>query len=872
MPIRKQDAYQALELLEQYYNRLDGQQDKQLKLAIDRVIKVFKSRLFQALIDIQEFYESILLDENSDPAAKAAATLQFADECEKQPLFKRDLRNDPTTNNELTTLAPIVTDNPVIRTSNIKDDNRRQPTPTPFSQIIGASDLTKHQNKNDLNISNGVPQFNYDDHWEEIQVELQRLPGKGLGFSIAGGTDTPCINESPAVVITRITEGGIADIDHRLKQHDIILRVNDISFTHIEHQVGVDTLKAAETPVFIVVRRLAPRTIEEIVLEKPPNVHLGFSIAGGISHEHVKGDYGIFITHVIAGGIADKHGRLKVGDRLMSVVSTKNTYDLEFVEHKHAVECIRRACEEGSKITLVVGHPTTYSLQEELPSANTSIQNQLISKSETKIHRSTNNHEQEELSLERRVLLRRGPNGFGFNIISSEGGQGTFFSFVVVYYYFHMENDFILQGTFISFIQTEGAADKCGQLRKGDRILAVNNIDLRTANHEQVGTVLKNCGETADMHVIYKNEEFLQCQARNDDRRVKTTNEIIGGTISNLKTPARRQFFVQADFDYDPTRDPNLPGGPGIKFSAGDILHVVNAVDDSWWQAKRVTADKEEEIGIIPSKSRVEKKERARQKRVNFNQNSSQNNSMDNEKKKKKKIGLFNKGGDKKDAQSGEDTGNDSDTFEPVLSYQLVTQHTIDYPRPVIIFGPFKEIFNDQLINEHQDRFANCIPHTTRAKRDKEVDGREYHFVTNRKQMEEDIHSYLFIEAGEYGGNLYGTSITAVRDVAAASKQCILDVSGRAIRRLIRAGLYPISIYVKPRDTKWILENMGDEANEERAKEIYDKCNAIEQQFGHIFTTTVEGENLSDVYDHICDVINNENTVDVVWVPSDEKF
>ena len=39
--------------------------------------------------------------------------------------------------------------------------------------------------------------------------------------------------------------------------------------------------------------------------------------------------------------------------------------------------------------------------------------------------------------------------------------------------------------------------------------------------------------------------EFLQCQVRNDDRRVKTTNETIGGTISNLKTPARRQFFVQ---------------------------------------------------------------------------------------------------------------------------------------------------------------------------------------------------------------------------------------------------------------------------------------------------------------------------------------
>jgi hypothetical protein len=29
--------------------------------------------------------------------------------------------------------------------------------------------------------------------------------------------------------------------------------------------------------------------MEEIQLNKPPNTHLGFSIAGGISHEHVKG-------------------------------------------------------------------------------------------------------------------------------------------------------------------------------------------------------------------------------------------------------------------------------------------------------------------------------------------------------------------------------------------------------------------------------------------------------------------------------------------------------------------------------------------------------------------------------------------------------
>ena len=57
---------------------------------------------------------------------------------------------------------------------------------------------------------------------------------------------------------------------------------------------------------------------------------------------------------------------------------------------------------------------------------------------------------------------------------------------------------------------------------------------------------------------------------------------------------------------------------------------------------------------------------------------------------------------------------------------------------------------------------------TSRPKREKEVDGREYYFVPSREQMERDIQNYLFIEAGEYGGNLYGTSVNAVREVANA--------------------------------------------------------------------------------------------------------
>lgn len=59
-----------------------------------------------------------------------------------------------------------------------------------------------------------------------------------------------------------------------------------------------------------------------------------------------------------------------------------------------------------------------------------------------------------------------------------------------------------------------------------------------------------------------------------------------------------------------------------------------------------------------------------------------------------------------------------------------------------------------------------CNSDTTRAKREYEVDGRDYHFVTSREQMEKDIQEHKFIEAGQYNDNLYGTSVQSVRYVA----------------------------------------------------------------------------------------------------------
>lgn len=71
------------------------------------------------------------------------------------------------------------------------------------------------------------------------------------------------------------------------------------------------------------------------------------------------------------------------------------------------------------------------------------------------------------------------------------------------------------------------------------------------------------------------------------------------GTIPSSVTVCFRALF-----DYDRTRDSCLPS-QGLSFSYGDILHVINASDDEWWQARLVTPHGEsEQIGVIPSKKR----------------------------------------------------------------------------------------------------------------------------------------------------------------------------------------------------------------------------------------------------------------------------
>lgn len=356
-------------------------------------------------------------------------------------------------------------------------------------------------------------------------------------------------------------------------------------------------------------------------------------------------------------------------------------------------------------------------------------------------------------------------------------------------------------------------------------------------------------------------------------------------TGGSLKTSAKRTLYVRTLFEYDKTRDSGLPS-QGLSFKFGDILHVTNASDDEWWQAIRLNAEgEEEELGVIPSKRRVERRERARQKTVKFKQAQALSgddykaNGTSFSSKQKRSFNFAKRNPFKgKKALDGEADGDaaqsDSEILakaeDIILSYECVAQQELKYARPVIILGPTKDRINDDLIQEFPEEFGSCVPHTTRQPREHEVSGRDYHFVDSREKMEQDIANHLFIEAGQYNDNLYGTSVQSVREVAEKGKHCILDVSGYAIKRLQVAQLYPIAIFIKPLSVEW-MQDMNKRLLLEPAQKAFERAQKLEQEFGEYFTAIITGESYDEIYTRGKEVIRQQSSP-IVWIPTKEKL
>ncbi|KAM5231378.1 membrane-associated guanylate kinase, WW and PDZ domain-containing protein 1 isoform 27-T27 [Hipposideros larvatus] len=269
----------------------------------------------------------------------------------------------------------------------------------------------------------------------------------------------------------------------------------------------------------------------------------GFRILGG----NEPGEP-IYIGHIVPLGAADTDGRLRSGDELICVDGTP----VIGKSHQLVVQLMQQAAKQGH-VNLTVRRKVVFSApktENEVPSPASShhSSNQPASLTEEK---RTPQGSQNSLNTVSSgsgstsgigsgggggsglvstavqpydVEIRRGENeGFGFVIVSSVSRPeaGTTFA----------GNACVAMPHKIGRIIEGSPADRCGKLKVGDRILAVNGCSITNKSHSDIVNLIKEAGNTVTLRIIPGDES--------SNATLLTNAEKIA-TITTTHTPSQQ--------------------------------------------------------------------------------------------------------------------------------------------------------------------------------------------------------------------------------------------------------------------------------------------------------------------------------------------
>lgn len=698
--------------------------------------------------------------------------------------------------------------------------------------------------------------------WEFEEITLER-GSTGLGFTVAGGTDNPHYRDDSQIYITRLIPNGPASLDGRLKLEDIITRVDETDLKNIKHSEAVAALKNSGKRVQLYIKRRKPvekcgNITKQANFDDDTDVIDVVDVINNNNKRNSETKFQDISPRVFTSALRLQSNELpsrKDDTRDTSSISKSKAEPLTIKETKLETDVSTQsidgseACEDdehNSKVHNLFGK--TSSMSKSSPAIATPTL--CVTKSQ------------------RKVILHRSSKGLGFNIVGDTDGGGIF----------------------ISYIVPSGPAGRSNRLHCGDQIISVNGINLRSASHEQAAKTLKQAGQTVKLIVKYRPEEYMKFESRIGLLRESSMN-----SPGTLKTSAKISFYARALFDYDPSKDSGLPSR-GLMFKFGDILHIINASDDEWWQARRVLENGQYDTvhGIIPSKKRVEKRERARQKSVKFFHRNSSESTLDRRRKRfsftkkfpymksRDNMGELEDDFDLNGYESRgvltlssstsvnySDRGSSRNLEETIPSYEPVLQRDINYARPVALFGPVKEelegLRDDLGCDERFFKMETIPPYTTRPPRQGEDDVKKYRFVT-MQEMRKNISNHQFVEFGELNGHLYGTPVDSIKETAKSGKHCLLNVSLNAIKRLQDADIYPIVILIKPKSIESLLE-MNKRWSHDEAVAAMDQANRLEQEYNSYLTATVQKDTFSEILREVINIVTQQSGPKI-WIPT----
>ena len=152
-------------------------------------------------------------------------------------------------------------------------------------------------------------------------------------------------------------------------------------------------------------------------------------------------------------------------------------------------------------------------------------------------------------------------------------------------------------------------------------------------------------------------------------------------------------------------------------------------------------------------------------------------------------------------------------------------------------------------IQQSDNSFRISVSHTTRKARPNEVNGVDYHFITE-KEFKNLLKENVFYEHTEIFGNYYGTSKSSVDKIVQKKCNVIFDIDWKGANQLsMFKELNLLKIFILP-PSKEELEKRLISRNQDGNESIKNRLLAYSQDIKH-----------SNEYDH---VIINDN-VDVCF-------
>ncbi|XP_065406762.1 membrane-associated guanylate kinase, WW and PDZ domain-containing protein 1 isoform X30 [Chrysemys picta bellii] len=228
----------------------------------------------------------------------------------------------------------------------------------------------------------------------------------------------------------------------------------------------------------------------------------GFRILGG----NEPGEP-IYIGHIVPVGAADADGRLRSGDELICVDGTP----VVGKSHQLVVQLMQQAAKQGH-VNLTVRRKVVYTVpkaENEVPSPASShhSSNQPASLTEEKRTPQGSQNSLNTVSSGSGSTSGIGSGGGGGSGVVStvvqpydveiRRGENEGFGFVIVSSVSRPE-----AGTTFGRIIEGSPADRCGKLKVGDRILAVNGCSITNKSHSDIVNLIKEAGNTVTLRII----------------------------------------------------------------------------------------------------------------------------------------------------------------------------------------------------------------------------------------------------------------------------------------------------------------------------------------------------------------------------------